>query len=252
MKFVRGYVDQKLSYGILSDTEDKVRLISKPPTDDYQLTNQVYSLSEVELVPPCQPNKIVCVGLNYLDHARELEMDLPAEPIIFLKPTTALVGSGAQIKYPQMSNQVDYEAELAIIIGREAKNITSQQAEDYILGYSCFNDLTARDLQSRDGQWSRAKSFDTFAPVGPVIATELNPNDLQIQLYQNGSLQQDSTTSQMIFSPSEVVSFISKIMTLQPGDIIATGTPPGIGSVSRGDQLEVQIEGIGSLINHVE
>ncbi|ADL13597.1 fumarylacetoacetate hydrolase family protein [Acetohalobium arabaticum] len=240
MKYVRFKADSEVKYGILNG--EQIQVLDR---------DRHYPLSEVDLLAPCQPNKIVCVGLNYLDHARELDMELPEEPVIFIKPATAVIGPEDVIKYPAVSSQVDYEAEIAAVIKREAKDITAQEAEDYTLGYTCFNDITARDLQDKDGQWTRAKSFDTFAPLGPVISTEVDPNDLQIQLFQNGSLKQESTTGQMIFKMEELISFISQIMTLKPGDVVATGTPPGVGSVQKGDQLEVRIEGIGGLINHV-
>lgn len=249
MKYVRFKADSEVKYGIL--TGEQIQVIEGSILEDYNKLDRHYPLSEVDLLAPCQPNKIVCVGLNYLDHARELNMELPDEPVIFMKPATAVIGPGDLIEYPAMSSQVDYEAEIAAVIKQEAKDITAQEAEDYTLGYTCFNDLTARDLQEKDGQWTRAKSFDTFAPLGPVISTEVDPNDLQIQLFQNGSLKQESTTGQMIFKMEEVISFISQIMALKPGDVVATGTPPGVGSVQKGDKLEVRIEGIGGLTNQV-
>ncbi|MDI6870695.1 MAG: fumarylacetoacetate hydrolase family protein [Bacillota bacterium] len=195
--------------------------------------------------------KIVCVGLNYRDHAAELGMALPAEPVIFLKPETALIGPEEPIVYPAMSRQVDYEAELAVVIGREARNVTAAEAGRYIAGYTCFNDVTARDLQRRDVQWTRAKSFDTFAPVGKEVVRGIDPSDLLVECYVNGERRQSSSTRNLIFPVPELVSFVSRVMTLHPGDLIATGTPPGVGQLRPGDVVEVVIEGVGRLRNPV-
>ena len=199
-----------------------------------------------------KPTKIVCVGLNYKDHAKELNMPLPDEPILFIKPITALIGPEENIIYPKQSGRVDYEAELAIVIKDKCKNLEPGQAKDHIEGYTCLNDITARDLQKKDGQWTRAKSFDTFCPVGPKIVKDINPNNVKIQSFLNGEIKQNSNTKNFIFKVEELVSFISKIMTLNPGDIIATGTPAGIGPMKKGDKIEIKIEGIGSLINYIK
>ncbi|HSB33981.1 MAG TPA: fumarylacetoacetate hydrolase family protein, partial [Nitrospirota bacterium] len=198
------------------------------------------------------PTKVVAVGLNYRDHARELGMAVPEAPILFLKPTTAVIGPDDDIHYPAMSSQVDYEGELGIVIKDSISRITAAEARRHILGYTCANDVTARDLQKQDGQWTRAKGFDTFCPVGPWIETELDPNDLQIETYLNGDRRQSSRTSQFVFDVDHLVSFISQVMTLEPGDLVITGTPAGIGPMRRGDTVEVRIEGIGSLINSVK
>lgn len=198
-----------------------------------------------------KPTKIVACGLNYLDHAKELGMEIPKEPIIFIKPSTSVIGHQDLIIYPRMAKQVDYEAELAIVIKDKTRNVSIEEAGEHILGYTCFNDVTARDLQRKDGQWTRAKSFDTFSPMGPNILFEIDPANLDISLYLNGELKQSSNTSNLIFTPFYLVSFISKIMTLLPGDLIATGTPAGVGPMKPGDKVEVRIEGIGSLINQV-
>jgi 2-keto-4-pentenoate hydratase/2-oxohepta-3-ene-1,7-dioic acid hydratase in catechol pathway len=199
-----------------------------------------------------KPTKIVCVGLNYHNHAKELNMKTPRHPIIFLKPLTALIGPGDKIIYPKMSKRVDYEGELAIVIGKKCKNVSKKQATKYVQGFTCLNDITARDLQNIDGQWTRAKSFDTFCAVGPRVVKLKNPNNVKIQTFLNGKIKQDSNSNQFIFNVSEVISFISRVMTLFPGDIIATGTPPGIGPMKKGDTVEIRIEGIGSLINYVK
>lgn len=199
-----------------------------------------------------KPSKIIAVGLNYIDHAKELNMKIPDEPIIFLKPASAVIFNNEKIKYPKMSKQVDYEAELAVVIGKKCKNISEKNAKKYILGYTCFNDITARDLQKKDGQWTRAKSFDTFCPLGPHIVSGINPNNLKIELFLNGKLKQSSNTKNLIFKIGKLVSFISKIMTLEKYDVIATGTPVGVGPVKIGDKIEVKIEKIGTLTNYVE
>ena len=199
-----------------------------------------------------QPTKVVLVGLNYKDHARELEMPLPDEPILFLKPPTALIGPEDYIVYPAQTKRVDYEAELAVVIKYECKNVEPGEVMDFVEGFTCLNDVTARDLQSKDVQWTRAKSFDTFCPIGPKIVKDIEPNNVKIQSYLNGELRQDSNTSNFIFPVEELVSFTSKVMTLLPGDVIATGTPSGIGAMQRGDTVEIKIEGIGTLRNYVK
>ena len=200
---------------------------------------------------PQQPTKIVLVGLNYRDHAEELEMPLPDEPILFLKPPTALLGPEDCIIYPEQAQRVDYEAELAVVMKDTCKNIAPDEVMDFVDGFTCLNDVTARDLQRKDVQWTRAKSFDTFCPVGPRIVKDIEPNNVKIQSLLNGDLKQDSSTSNFIFSVEELVSFVSYVMTLKPGDIIATGTPSGIGAMQRGDTIEIKIEGIGTLRNYV-
>lgn len=205
----------------------------------------------MKIQPKLSPEKIILTGLNYKDHARELDMKIPDEPIIFLKPPSALIGPGENIIYPEGVRRLDYEAELAIVIGKEGKKIPEKKVKDYILGYTCLNDVTARDLQKKDRQWSRAKSFDTFCPLGPWIETDLDPSDIQIQSFLNGKLKQNSRTSNFIFRIDFLISFISKIMTLKIGDIISTGTPAGIGPMQKSDKVEIVIEGIGSLKNQV-
>ncbi|MGB3908694.1 MAG: fumarylacetoacetate hydrolase family protein [Methanomethylovorans sp.] len=214
---------------------------------------KAFELSELNVLPPTVPTKIICVGLNYLDHAIEMDMPVPKEPILFLKPPSAVIGHTDKIIYPRVSEQVDFEAELAVIIGKRCKNIKISNASDVIAGYTCFNDVTARDLQRRDGQWTRAKSFDTFAPVGPFIvpAADIDPENIYIRSRVNGETKQDSSTSNLIFEIPYLLEFISKIMTLEVGDIIATGTPPGVSSLHPGDVVEIDIEGIGILKNEV-
>jgi 2-keto-4-pentenoate hydratase/2-oxohepta-3-ene-1,7-dioic acid hydratase in catechol pathway len=210
-----------------------------------------HALAGVKLLAPCLPSKVVAVGLNYRDHAKELGMAVPEEPILFLKPPTSVIGPGDAIIAPAMSFQVDFEAELGIVIKDRVRRIAPAEARGHILGYTCANDVTARDLQKKDGQWTRAKGFDTFCPAGPWIETDLDPADLLVESYLNGERRQSSRTSQFIFGIEHLVSFISHVMTLEPGDLIITGTPAGIGPMRPGDEIEVRIEGIGSLKNTV-
>jgi len=214
---------------------------------------KIFELSELSILPPSVPTKIVCVGLNYHDHAVEVNMPIPKEPVLFLKPPSAVIGHMDKIVYPRMSEQVDFEAELAVVIGKRCKNIKRKKAADVIVGYTCFNDVTARDLQRKDRQWTRAKSFDTFAPMGPFIvpASLIDPEKVRIRSRVNGVTRQDSCTSNLIFDIPYLLEFISNIMTLEVGDIIATGTPPGVGSLHPGDIVEIDIEGIGILKNEV-
>jgi len=197
------------------------------------------------------PTKIVLVGLNYKDHAKELDMPLPQEPILFLKPPTTLIGPEEDIVYPSQSTRVDYEAELAVIMKNTCKDLEPDEVMEHVEGFTCLNDVTARDIQKKDVQWTRAKSFDTFCPIGPRIVDDIDPNNVAIQSFLNGELKQDSHTSNFIFTAEELVSFISHVMTLLPGDIIATGTPSGVGAMQRGDTMEIKIEGIGTLRNYV-
>lgn len=223
-----------------------------------------YEIEDIKIINPVNPSKIVCIGLNYKDHAEELNMELPDTPKLFIKPSTSVIGNEDNIIKPEMSNEIDYEGELAIVIGKKCKNIEIDDIEEYIFGYTIINDVTARDVQRYDEQWTRGKSFDTFAPLGPVIETNLNPINQKITTKiiskdnnsNNNSnnnnfkkIKQNSNTSNMIFKPYELVSFISKVMTLNPGDVIATGTPPGVGQIKVGETVEIEIEDIGVLSN---
>jgi 2-keto-4-pentenoate hydratase/2-oxohepta-3-ene-1,7-dioic acid hydratase in catechol pathway len=197
------------------------------------------------------PSKIVCVGLNYKDHAAEQRKPLPAEPLLFIKPSTSVIGPGEAIEVPAWAGRVDHEAELGVVIGRRARGVKMGQAADHILGLVAVNDVTARELQNKDGQFTRSKGFDTFAPIGPAIAVGLEGRDLAVRAYVNGDLRQDSRTRELIFTIPELVEFISSVMTLLPGDIISTGTPSGIGPIRPGDQVTVHVEGVGALTNPV-
>lgn len=205
----------------------------------------------LRLLAPVMPSKIVCVGLNYRDHAAEQHKPLPEEPLIFIKPASAVVGPGAAVQVPTWAGRIDHEAELGLVIGRTAYKVPMNRAYDYILGLTAVNDVTARDLQQKDGQFTRAKGFDTFAPVGPCIAVGLEGKDLQVRGYVNGDLRQDSRTRELIFTIPELVEFITSVMTLEPGDVISTGTPSGVGPIKPGDQVTVHVEGVGALTNPV-
>lgn len=237
-------------YGILEN--GSVKEISGELFGEHAQTDNEYNLEDIHVLPVCSPSKIVAIGLNYRDHAEEMGKDLPAEPRMFLKPGTAVIGHGDEIVYPDhMSSHVDYEGELAVVIGKKAKDVEESDALSYVFGYTCHNDITARDLQARDIQFTRGKGFDTFAPIGPVIETELDAGNADISTYLNGELKQNSNTSNLIFNIPALVSFISKVMTLLPGDIISTGTPAGVSPMNRGDVVEVKITGIGTLKNHI-
>jgi 2-keto-4-pentenoate hydratase/2-oxohepta-3-ene-1,7-dioic acid hydratase in catechol pathway len=209
------------------------------------------ALSEVRLLAPTTPSKIVAIGLNYADHAAEGNRELPKEPMLFIKPSTAVIGPGDEIVYPPQTTNLHHEGELAIVIGQTARNVAQHDAWRYVLGYTCANDVTARDLQRRDVQFTRGKGFDTFAPLGPWIVTGLDPSDLALETRVNGAVRQHSRTSQLIFNCDFLVSFISQVMTLLPGDVISTGTPAGVGPMKVGDVVEVEIEQIGCLKNTI-
>ena len=288
MKLIRFKYNDKISYGILKNN----KILCLPQTSDQfpksleelitfnmeklikiehsirnfsekELKKATYRLDQVELLAPIiNPPKIICLGLNYRDHAAEQGAKIPDEPIIFMKPRTAIIGPNQPIIKPSFVEKLDYEGELAIIIGKRGKNIPVSKAKNYIFGYTIFNDVSARDIQFKDRQWTRGKSFDTFAPIGPCIVTrnQLNdPNNLRIRTWVNGQLRQNSTTRNMVFNVYEIIYHISRVMTLEPGDIIATGTPAGVGVfmkpkpkfLKHGDIVEIEIEGIGKLKNQV-
>ncbi len=250
MKIYRYTHRNKTYWGALK--EDVLFELKGSVFSKFETKEEGIPISEVILLPPAEPTKIVAVGANYKNHTREMGRPVPEEPLIFLKPPSAVVGPNDIIVYPKMAKRVDYEGELALVIKKEAKLLSdNDKIEDYILGYTCFNDVTARDLQQKDGQFTRAKSFDTFAAVGPCIATDVDPSQMKLKTFLNGKLRQSSSLNNLIFSIPFLVRFISRIMTLIPGDIITTGTPAGIGPMSPGDRVDVQIEGIGTLSNTV-
>jgi 2-keto-4-pentenoate hydratase/2-oxohepta-3-ene-1,7-dioic acid hydratase in catechol pathway len=220
---------------------------------EHERTGRSFPMDAVRFLAPCKPSKIIAVGLNYKDHIQEFgRTEIPTEPVIFMKPPSAVIGLNDPIRIPAGAKRVDYEAELGVVIKKRGHRIPEAQAMDYVLGITCVNDVTERTLQKRDGQWTRAKSFDTFCPVGPWIADGLPPDDLRVEGYLNGKVVQQSTTREMIFSVPRLVSFISSVMTLEPGDLISTGTPQGVGPVKAGDVVEIFVEGVGRLRNPVK
>ena len=239
------------SFGVLDPSTGEIREAAGDPFDGIRFTGRERRLAEVRLLAPVVPSKIVAVGLNYKDHAREMGKRIPEEPLLFLKAPSALNHPGGDVVYPRAAQRLDYEAELAVVIGRVAKAVEEGDAPSAILGFTCINDVTARDLQVKDGLYARAKGFDTFAPLGPWIETELDPSALRIRCLVNGEVRQDGNSREMAASAFRLVEFVSRIMTLFPGDVIATGTPPGVGPVRVGDVMTVDVEGIGPLTNRV-
>lgn len=231
--------------------EDRVGLIEGDIFGEYRRLEPEILLNKISLLAPVVPSKIICLGRNYIEHAREQGVEVPEIPMIFLKPPSAIADPGQAVILPDYSGQVEHEAELAVVIGKKGRWIDPGNATDHILGYSIANDVTARDLQRKDGQWSRAKGFDTFCPLGPWIETDIDPADLLITCRVNGELRQMASTKEMIFSIPKIVSYVSNIMTLLPGDIILTGTPAGVGQINDGDIVEIEIDGIGMLRNPV-
>jgi 2-keto-4-pentenoate hydratase/2-oxohepta-3-ene-1,7-dioic acid hydratase in catechol pathway len=239
-----------LRYGVLEDGD--VHEISGPPWESWSHAGGTWKLADVRLAAPVQPRKIVCVGRNYAAHAAELGNDVPKEPLIFLKPSTSLIGPDEDIVLTPYSQRIEHEGELAMVIGRRCSQLAdSADALSYVLGYTCLNDVTARDLQKSDVQFTRAKGFDTFCPVGPHIETGLDPTEVLVEALVNGALRQSGSTALMVYPCAFLVRWISRMMTLEPGDVIATGTPAGVGPLLSGDSVEVRISGIGVLRNPV-
>ena len=221
-------------------------------TDSVRYTGQSYPVADVRLLAPVLPTKVVAIGKNYADHAREMGGEPPDEPVIFLKPSTSVIGPGDPVARPvKLSERVDYEGELAVVIGRLCRDVPPERVSEVIFGYTCANDVTARDLQAKDGQWTRAKGFDTFCPLGPWIETGLDPSDLELTTTVNGEVKQHARTSQLLHDVTAVVCYVTSVMTLLPGDILLTGTPAGIGPLVHGDRVSVAIQGIGALTNPV-
>ena len=246
---VTGDVDE---LGIPSDDSMVVALAGDPLYVGVQLTDRELPLPEVRLLAPVLPrSKVVGIGRNYAAHAAELGNDVPDEPLMFIKPNTSVVGPGDPVFYPRQSAEVHYEGELAVVIGRICRDVSPDRVSDVVYGYTVGNDVTARDLQRKDGQFTRAKGFDSFCPLGPWIETELDTSDLKVTTHLNGDLQQDGTTKDMIFDVPAIVAHVSSVMTLLPGDVILTGTPEGVGPMNVGDEVEVTVAGIGSLTNKV-
>lgn len=249
MRFVRFRSGARERMGVLRDGE--VTELCGSYFGHFMETDRRLSLEEVTLLAPCQPSKVVVVGLMYQAHIEELGWEAPEEPLISIKPSTSVIGPGDSIRLPAGLGRVDYEGEVGIVVGRRMHSVAPEKVSDHILGVTCVNDVTARDLQAKDGQWTRAKGFDTFCPIGPGIATGLDINNLDIRTELNGEVRQDSNTRDFIRTAEELVSFISHIMTLLPGDVIATGTPKGVGPIQPGDEVAITVEGVGTLRNPV-
>ena len=250
MRICRVALDDELHYGVIES--NAVALLTSHPFGPFEPDGRVLPLEDVRLVAPVLPSKIIAVGKNYLDHVREMGGDKPpAEPMVFLKPSTAVIGPGEPILLPWQSEQVEHESELAVVIGRLCRDVPEDRVDEVVLGYTCANDVTARDLQRTDGQWGRAKGFDSFCPIGPWIETTLDPEDADVECRVNGEVRQTGNTADMVRSARELVSWISSVMTLLPGDVILTGTPAGVGPLVAGDQVSVTIAGIGTLTNPV-
>lgn len=256
MKLARFQHDGENRYGIVEgntiyELEGDIKSFSSQG-DSIKKTGREYGVLEVKILAPSEPSKIICLGLNYRSHAEEMGLSLPLNPILFMKPSTSVIAHGENIVYPLQSRRVDYEAELCVVIGKTASGVDSSHALEYVLGYTCANDVTARDLQPKEGQWTYAKGFDTFCPLGPWIETEIeDPEKLEVKGYLNGIQVQSVTTSDHIFSVREIISFVSSCMTLLPGDVIMTGTPSGIGPMKPGDTFDVEISGLEKLSNNV-
>ena len=251
MQFVRYQADGGAKFGVLEGGQ--VLAATGDPFAGLQPGAAVGSLESVRLLPPVHPGKIMAVGLNYVDHVKEGGHDraVPDEPVIFMKPQSALIGNGGTIRLPMDTENIHYEAELAVVIGKTARHVSEADAYEYILGLTCGNDVSARVLQAKDGQWTRAKGFDTFLPLGPAVTVGLRADDLAVQSRLNGEVRQNARTSDLIFSVPRLINFISRVMTLDPGDVIITGTPAGVGPMQPGDTIEVEVEGIGILKNPV-
>jgi len=254
MKYTRFKIkdNNKIQHGIFED--DKIRVISDFPWFAYQQLEQISLSDEIIFLAPVEPSKIICIGHNYHAHveASYTAKEAPEQPLVFLKPPSSIVGQNENIVLPSVSERVDYEAELALVIGKQGKDIDESDADEYIFGLTCSNDVTARDLQKSDGQWSRAKGFDTFCPTGPFVTTGIDYSDLSVEAILNGEVMQSGRTSQMIFKIPFLISYLSKIMTLNRGDLILTGTPAGISPMKSGDKIDVCIESVGRLSNKVK
>lgn len=250
MKYIRFEVENEVLYGIV-DGESITKLDRNFIDGEIKKSDEVYKLSEVKILPPVEPKQIVVIGLNYEKHALEQNKTIPEEPMMFMVSPSALIGENETITLPTLDHRIDYEAELAIVMGKEASQVSERNALDYVFGYTCCNDVSDRDLQKKDGQFTRAKSFRTFKPLGPYIETELDPNNVNIKLTLNDEVRQDSNTNDLIHSIERVISTITEVMTLNPGDVILTGTPSGVGPLKPGDKVEIEIEGVGKLANDV-
>ena len=259
MRIARFSVADQIAFGVVEDVDDDegagtttyVTAIDGHPFGPFELTSARFPLAGVRLLAPVVPSKVVAVGKNYAEHAREMGGEAPADPVVFLKPSTAVIGPDDPVRLPALSAEVHHEAELAVVVGRLVREVPIERATEAVLGYTCANDVTARDLQRADGQWTRAKGFDTFCPLGPWVVTDLDPGDLLVTCTVDGDVRQEARTSSMLHSVAELVSYVSAVMTLLPGDVLLTGTPAGVGPIVAGDVVEVSVEGVGTLRNPV-
>jgi len=249
VRICRVSLDDDLFFGVVEG--EAVILMNGHPFGGLEPLGQIVPLTDVRLIAPVLPSKVIAVGRNYAEHAQEMGNEVPAEPMIFLKPSTSVIGPGEPITLPWQSERVDHEAELAVVIGRLCRDVPEDRVDEVVLGYTCANDVTARDLQKTDGQWGRAKGFDSFCPLGPWIETEFDFDDARVVCRVNGKVRQEGSTGQMVRGVRELVAWISSVMTLIPGDVILTGTPAGIGPIHAGETVEVEIDGIGTLSNPV-
>lgn len=250
MKYIRFEAENEVMYGMI-DGETITKLRGNFIGSNPEKLDQTYQLSKVKILPPVAPKQMVVIGLNYEKHAIEQEKAIPEEPMMFMVSPSAIIADGETIKLPTRDHKIDYEAELAIVIGKEAYQVNEKEALDYVFGYTCCNDVSDRDLQKKDGQFTRAKSFHTFKPLGPCIETALDANNAGVKLSLNGEVRQDSNTNDLIHPIEKVIATITNVMTLNPGDVILTGTPSGVGRLNPGDKVEIEIEGIGKLRNEV-
>jgi 2-keto-4-pentenoate hydratase/2-oxohepta-3-ene-1,7-dioic acid hydratase in catechol pathway len=252
MRLVRFRYGDRIATGASEFGSDTIRVLKGTFFEDPLPTGEEVPFDDVRLLAPVLPSKCVCVGKNYAAHAAEFGMEVPEEPLVFLKPSTAVIGPHDPIRLLPMSKRVDYEGELAVTIGRIAKHVRVEEAYRFILGYTCANDVTLRDLQKTDDQWARAKGFDGSCPLGPWIETDLDPTDVRVETRVNGEIRQAGQTSDMVFGVATLIEYITSFMTLLPGDVILTGTPEGVGPLAPGDVVEVEVEGVGTLSNPVE
>jgi 2-keto-4-pentenoate hydratase/2-oxohepta-3-ene-1,7-dioic acid hydratase in catechol pathway len=256
VRIARFTVADQIAYGVVEGddgdlTSLTVNAIDGHPFAPFERTSVRFAMGDVRLLPPVLPNKLIGIGKNYADHAHEMGAEPPSTPVMFLKPPTSVIGPGESVVLPPQSQQVEYEGEIAVVIGRLAKDVPHKRVDDVILGYTCANDVTARDLQRRDGQWTRAKGFDTFCPLGPWIETEAEPGVLAVRTEVNGATRQSAPASDMVHSITDLVVFVSSVMTLIPGDVILTGTPAGVGELADGDRVSVSVAGVGRLDHRV-
>ena len=251
MRLVRFRYGDRIATGGVDRGSDEIRVLKGTFFEDPLPTGEAVALQDVHLLAPVLPSKLVCVGKNYAAHAAEFGMDVPEEPLLFLKPSTAVIGPNDPIRLLPVSRRIDYEGELAVVIGRLARDVLAEDAFKYILGYTCANDVTLRDLQKTDGQWARAKGFDGSCPLGPWIETDLDPNEATVRTRLNGEVRQQGSTSEMAFGVATLIEYITAFMTLLPGDALLTGTPEGVGPMAAGDVVEVEVEGVGTLRNEV-